>query len=649
MMSETLTVPGVYIEECNALSMSIHSGETAIPVFIGNFNDKDGKPYSEAACIRVESWLEFTNKFGHSDKATVTLNQENTGVLQDNGKQPIHIDHRGSYSVRLYFENGGGPCYILPLSNTEDPPLAALAAKIELCPDITLLCWCEYTKKDKDVYGALGPLLNKNYFLLADAIEEKKDVLTNNSAEDLTFTNPFGGSTKAAVYFPVLQTSYYYETDDASIKVKELNTTGETWWEKSELTLSEMKKLSKEKIVKLGQALGEAQKNAANNKNLLEIAKGKLTKSEECYNGIFSKLEKEQNKLGINAETIDEIMLKLDETKEIFEEQANKFKLALVEAHEDFTNDINPLLEKFFNYLKIFDDHLNKIDSTSIEVGRNDIENDGVAEIEMLYMAQGIFEGNIDAFKSAFVEAQMNIIKIGEDNIKNANQELEKGNKQYKNYELLFNAIRRAIPLKSICLRASCAMAGIIARTDRERGVWKAPANVTLSGVKSLSIEPQQGMSTISPLRIDDALNTKLINAKINAIREFKGRGFLAWGARTATEPTDTNWLYIPVRRLFNAVERDISEALRSVAFEPNNAPTWERVRSAIDIYLHDLWRKGALMGKTPEEAYSVHLGLGVTMNGTDLKQGKMIVKVGMAAVRPAEFIELQFTQDMVS
>lgn len=82
--------------------------------------------------------------------------------------------------------------------------------------------------------------------------------------------------------------------------------------------------------------------------------------------------------------------------------------------------------------------------------------------------------------------------------------------------------------------------------------------------------------------------------------------------------------------------------------FEPNHGPTWERVRSAVENYVHSLWQQGALLGDTPEQAYFVHIGRGLTMNDDDIKKGRMILKVGLSAVRPAEFIILKLTQDIV-
>lgn len=180
----------------------------------------------------------------------------------------------------------------------------------------------------------------------------------------------------------------------------------------------------------------------------------------------------------------------------------------------------------------------------------------------------------------------------------------------------------------------SAAMAGIYCQVDASRGVWKAPANVALKG----GLTPQ--------VKISDDLQGQLNRGKaINMIRDFGDGTPMVWGART-TQDND-HWRYIPVRRLFNSAERDIRDAMKIAMFEPNSQPTWERVKAAVTRYLHDLWQAGALAGEKPEDAFFVQCGKGITMDETDINQGKMIVKIGMAAVRPAEFIILQFTQDV--
>jgi hypothetical protein len=184
-----------------------------------------------------------------------------------------------------------------------------------------------------------------------------------------------------------------------------------------------------------------------------------------------------------------------------------------------------------------------------------------------------------------------------------------------------------------LSLPPSALMAGVYGKTDGERGVWKAPANVVLNGVSDVSV------------RVTNEQQAELNPKGINVIRHFSDRGLVVWGSRTQKD--DDDWRYIPVRRLFDAAERDIKKALQPMVFEPNSQPTWKRVQAAIDNYLHRLWQQGALAGNTAEEAYFVRVGKGITMTQDEINQGQMIIQVGMAAVRPAEFVILKFTQDM--
>ncbi|PQQ23163.1 phage tail protein [Photorhabdus luminescens] len=210
-------------------------------------------------------------------------------------------------------------------------------------------------------------------------------------------------------------------------------------------------------------------------------------------------------------------------------------------------------------------------------------------------------------------------------NVTNLTELKEKNPDVYRKAIDAIQHISKMIPVSAV-------MAGVYCATDANRGVWKAPANIVLNGI-----------SDVAERLTDD--DQKVMNPTgINAIRYFSNKGFVVWGARTLKKDDD-NWCYIPVRRLFNAAERDIKQAMRIAVFEPNSQPTWERVRSAIDNYLHQLWQQGALVGSNPQEAYFVQIGQGVTMSDDDITHGRMIVKVGMAAVRPAEFIILKFSQ----
>jgi hypothetical protein len=120
----------------------------------------------------------------------------------------------------------------------------------------------------------------------------------------------------------------------------------------------------------------------------------------------------------------------------------------------------------------------------------------------------------------------------------------------------------------------------------------------------------------------------------------------MVWGARTLAG-NDNEWRYVPVRRFFNMVEESVKKSTYWAVFEPNDANTWVKVRGMIDNYLVQKWRDGALAGATPKDAFFVKCGLGVTMSAQDILEGRMIVEIGLAVVRPAEFIILKFMHKM--
>jgi phage tail sheath protein FI len=203
----------------------------------------------------------------------------------------------------------------------------------------------------------------------------------------------------------------------------------------------------------------------------------------------------------------------------------------------------------------------------------------------------------------------------------------------------LYNEIKAALARQRVTLPPSPAVAGVYARTDRDRGVWKAPANVSLASV----IQPVTKITAAD----QEGLNVDPTAGKsINAIRAFTGKGVLVWGARTLAG-NDNEWRYVSVRRLFVMIEESIQKSTSFAVFEANDATTWLKVKGMIEGYLYGLWEKGALQGSTPESAYYANVGLGKTMTAQDILEGRMIVEVGVAAVRPAEFIILRFMHKM--
>ncbi len=203
----------------------------------------------------------------------------------------------------------------------------------------------------------------------------------------------------------------------------------------------------------------------------------------------------------------------------------------------------------------------------------------------------------------------------------------------------VYALIKDEIGRQTIVLPPSAAVAGVYASTDKNRGVWKAPASISLSHVKAPGITLDD--NELATLHVDPDSGKS-----INAIRFIAGKGTLVWGARTLAG-NDNEWRYVSVRRFFNMVEESVTKALAPFVFEPNDAQTWEKVKTMIENFLILQWRAGALMGVKPEEAFFVHAGAGQTMTAQDIADGKMIIDIGMAAVRPAEFIILRITHQM--
>lgn len=200
-------------------------------------------------------------------------------------------------------------------------------------------------------------------------------------------------------------------------------------------------------------------------------------------------------------------------------------------------------------------------------------------------------------------------------------------------FKSLLAEVRRQLNI----LPASAAMAGVFAMVDSTRGVWKAPANVSLSSV----VAPAVGLNNDE----QEDLNVDGRSGKsINVIRSFPGAGVIVWGARTL-DGNSQDWRYLNVRRTLIMIEQSVKNAAKAFVFEPNDGGTWFSVRSMIENYLNGLWKEGALVGVAPSDAYQVSIGLGSTMTPNDILDGIMRITVKVAISRPAEFIVITFQQ----
>ncbi|AKA86363.1 phage tail sheath family protein [Pseudomonas synxantha] len=541
--------PGVYVEESNALSLGIQSGQTAVPVFVGHFDAINNGAVPAVQCVRIDSWLSFTQQFASDSSQTFSIDY----VSIDN-KIVAHGTYLGAASVRMFIENGGGVCYVLPVNDFKKA-IQYIGPAIDLCPDITLLCWCEHRSEDDDqsIVNELGKLTGsansggmQSRFLLIDA------ALKNNTVAVPAVVAPH----HAAAYFPALRTAYRYTANIEAVVLKGFDKSSHKL--RSLLNIKELRERCDDNLKKLSDAEVGVKKFAMDVKSAAEAEK--ITLEAFSWDTMFTSLHAIKD--SVDTSDSDAVAKSYEKLKEKISEKTDSKTFKLLPAFKKLIDDYQTLCRE-----------------------------------EVL-----------------------------------------------PDQELLKTVIKLAN--EPVVLRASVAMAGVYARTDRERGVWKAPANVELSSVTGL-VAVDIGNKTVSDIRIDDVFNETLVKNKVNAIRAFSGRGHVVWGARTMAGPSETAWRYVSVRRLFSTVERDVQDALRVAIFEPNSQPTWVSVRLAISHYLHRLWQDKALTGATPAEAYFVRVGLHETMTEEDVNNGRMLVSIGLAAVRPAEFIVLQLTQDM--
>jgi phage tail sheath protein FI len=208
-----------------------------------------------------------------------------------------------------------------------------------------------------------------------------------------------------------------------------------------------------------------------------------------------------------------------------------------------------------------------------------------------------------------------------------------------RNAALYYPRIRRADPLRggSIDTFAPCgAVAGVIARTDGSRGVWKAPAGLEagLTGVVDLSVN----------LTNDE--NGSLNRVGVNCLRTFREVGAVVWGARTlrGSDTLSDDYKYVPVRRLALFLEESLYRGTQWVVFEPNDEPLWSQIRLSVGAFMQDLFRKGAFQGTTPRDAFFVRCDAETTTQ-YDIDRGIVNIQVGFAPLKPAEFVIISIQQ----
>ncbi|WP_258085987.1 phage tail sheath family protein [Xenorhabdus bovienii] len=238
------------------------------------------------------------------------------------------------------------------------------------------------------------------------------------------------------------------------------------------------------------------------------------------------------------------------------------------------------------------------------------------------------------------IRANLFVLLDAPDEVKQAQQCLESLSSEYRQWGAAYwprleTTYQDKFSQKGIVLSPTAAIAAVIQRTDSEVGVWKAPANIALSQV----IRP------VKPYLQGSALfNTN--GTSLNMIRSFPAKGIRVWGCRTLENSDNTPWRYLQTRRLVSYVTVHLAQLARMYVFEPNNELTWMKCKGQSYNWLRQLWLQGGGYGSREDEAFTVQLGVNETMTEEDVRAGKMIMKVSLAVLYPAEFIEISLVFD---
>ena len=244
----------------------------------------------------------------------------------------------------------------------------------------------------------------------------------------------------------------------------------------------------------------------------------------------------------------------------------------------------------------------------------------------------GDAENNVTTADAAVTTAEAGVADAtGAQDIQAAKEALRKAQNDLKAAE----RVRASLLPPTFTIAPSSFAAGMWAKIDGRRGVWKAPAGVesSLLGVAGLADD------------VDDKLQGQLNPVGVNCIRRIPGAGPVIWGSRTLSTLSDPEWRYVPVRRTANMIEESIYTNIQWAVFEPNDHRLWSSLRVNIDAFMNGLWRAGAFQGESASDAYFVRCGLGATMKQDDIDAGRVIVEVGFAPLKPAEFVIVRIQQ----
>lgn len=659
--------PGVYVEEIPKFPPSIAAVETAIPAFIG-YTEKatrNGETLITTP-VAIESIAEYEELFGGAPSQDVEVSLDNNNnFVKSSAVSALYMFD----SLRMFYANGGGKCYVVsvglfPSSNAGILPVEITNGLNELAkedeptiivmPDAVSMTTANLSTVQQAALVQCKTLMDR--FALCDLIKAKD--YTAFDSEVTRFRNDIGiNSLKyGAAYGPWINVNLPRTVLRRNLRLKRDGVGTDVSLDSLTTDINILNLIGDIKLSETADAVVKT--------SVTTIAGANKTLNDELQKALD----------GYRTTTTASTQTQLQTALQKF----TKLTFAVLKTIQDVNLTVYPAATKFLIKKSISDylvnltlkdsvlnlvAHHKKVLAISTSINTIDVANaDFVATAVML----GYVDGAALLAAAPALDASVYASAEGADDHKlRADIARNAAYSAALNAITMFNSVQSSITafeknLNDTLLTAfgkfkelvtkgadalnlippSGAIAGVYAAVDRERGVWKAPANVSLNSVISPAVKISQEQQA--------AYNVDVNAGKsVNIIRAFAGKGTLVWGARTLAG-NDNEWRYINVRRLFNFVEESVKKATEQFVFEPNDANTWVKLQAMVENFLTTLWRQGALQGIKPEHAFYVAVGLGKTMTPLDILEGRLIVEIGMAAVRPAEFIILKFSHKMV-
>ncbi|MGF7037253.1 phage tail sheath C-terminal domain-containing protein [Mucilaginibacter lappiensis] len=657
----TIKTPGVYVNEIPSFPPSIAQVATAVPVFIGYTQDatKNGKTVVNQA-VRISSLVQYAQYFG-ADFPDLTAN---VSLKADNSVDTVNISPKYQLynAVRMFYDNGGVNCYIISVGKYYSNGSVVITDFIEAGK---VKCFEVLRKEDEPTLIVIPDAISfgsadfnnlattslklcaelQDRFTILDILNGDKERSFDNTDVVTVFRNGIGSANLnyGAAYYPWLRSSLSYGFSYQNIQIQKSgapvafktiipNNPFITQLDRAILDL----KTRINKFIDVPAFIAPfnvAPYNTVGIKSAYGLIP--LTNNKAELTLRFSYIK--HIILGFVA--LNSTLVDVDPTH-VFGGRTTK------DIHSDYIRagataaDISSM-DQLIRELVLLDESFPggavgaalqaefnpPFLNANIPVDPNAYGSPVPADISS---AVRFIRARVNNLYSDVINTVTGFVNEVNLRVKSLEIQLNDSNATYNN-------ITVAIKNQGIVVPPSGAIAGIYAAVDGTRGVWKAPANVSVNGI----IEPL--------VNIDDNIQQDLnidtdAGKSINAIRAFTGKGILVWGARTL-DGNSNDWRYISVRRFYIMVEESVKKAAMQFVFEPNDGNTWVRIRAMIENYLTNLWRLGALAGPKPEQAFYVKVGLGQTMTFDDILNGKMIIEIGMAPVRPAEFIILRFSQ----